>query len=81
MESSLRPVIAKSPVQAETVLAGALPAGAGASSCGGCVVSPRAYVMFKVADAGIRVVRVGCVIDSSLAEGSQGSKEHPTAAS
>lgn len=58
----------------ETVLAGALPAGAGTSSCDHCAVSLWYHGVFRMADAGIRVVMVSCVIDSSFAGGSQVSK-------
>lgn len=67
-------MIAKSPVPTEAGLAGALPAGAGASSSDHCAVSPWYHGVFRMADAGIRVVMVSCVIDSSFAGGSQGSK-------
>lgn len=74
IESSRRFVIAKSPAPTEAGLAGALPAGAGASSSDHCAVSPWYHGVFRMADAGIRVVMVSCVIDSSFAGGSQGSK-------
>lgn len=71
-ESSRRLAIAKSPVQTEAVLAGPLPAGAGA----GIVItvqSPR--VAQSVQDgwsSGMKVVRLQ--FDSPLAQGSHGSK-------